>query len=583
MILTVIFLGAYVATMLSYQAKQPVDRGKKLVFDTVTTGLMLGIGLNFFEVFTDMARITRWRILSSRYFEVRDIDLILGAQSLMKVFQMMTRSYRKPPVFFICLGWLLVNIGAQISVAILPLFASLKSGYGSSGTTISQGPVSVPKLDCFYRSGMTECTDYQARLDPAVAHTYGGLGMFRGQNCSYHSTDHIKNSPQSCPYLIRNDRREFAVRYADSNPTDLTNAYPYYGTERIVTTAATNCNKYLPPLDPLPKASSTDGIEDEFVWRFENSTGTYSLTIPRSSLAMYSTTYIWNDTRLPPSATLQACGQRCVVMYALRDMYNGSNHEISIFQCHITVSPVSNTKHPAHVLSDSMARTAAASIALTGRWRSPSSDNQDWRQFQLYQDGAELAAQLDDSAEDVGARIAEFAAAALATMARRNPTTIIPGNLPTLGYQTDVEWKNTGALIASIAAAHLVLVLLILWLARPVIAVDDSYLVMARLLKELVETLSEGGELRLLQGRELAREVASSIGAGAGVGKAGESRPLLKRSPFPSARNLDDVGTTLGGDARGRKRKGSSEQAREDSASEMQDQGLPERTVHHMV
>jgi hypothetical protein len=591
-ILTFLFLIAHVATVLIYQAKQPVDCAQKTIFNIVTTVIMLGLGLNFFEVFKDMARIARWRILSSHYFEVREVDLILGAESLMNVFQLMTQSYRKLPVFLVCLVWLLINIGAQIPVAILPLSASLERGYNSSGTTISQDYVSVPKLNCFYRSGMKECDVNQDRVDPAVAHTYGEQGTFRGQNCSYHSTDDINNGPQSCPYFTRNDRREFAVRFADSNPNDVTNTYPYYGTKRIITIAATDCNEYLASTDP-DKSDSSDGIETEFVWRFENSTGTYSLSIPRSSLAANSTTYIWNGTDLPTSETLQACGPRCVFLYALRDMFISSNHQISIFQCHITVSPVSNTKNPAHVLSDSMARTAAASIALTGRWRGR--DNfLDWRQFQLYQDGAEWAARLHESPEDIGARMAEFAAATLATMAQRNPITRIPGSLPTLGYQTDVEWDNIGPLIASIATVHLLLVCLILWVARPVVVVDDSYLVIARLLQGIVETGPDENEMRLSQRTELARELASAIrakaraGAGAGSGerveKAEESRPLLKESPLSSAGNLNDAGAMLGDDARGtEQRQKSSKHATENNASDIGDLGLPERTVHDMT
>lgn len=42
-------------------------------------------------------------------------------------------------IFLIALVWLLVNLGAQILIAVLPFFALLKSGYDSSGVTISQG------------------------------------------------------------------------------------------------------------------------------------------------------------------------------------------------------------------------------------------------------------------------------------------------------------------------------------------------------------------------------------------------------------------------------------------------------------
>ena len=503
MVLTVIFLAAYVGSVLNYQAKQPVDRREKVIFDTIIIGLMLGLGLNLFEALKDMARIVRWRILSSRYFDIREVDLILGAESLMKVLRLMTLSRGKPLLRLICLGWLLINIGAQIHLATLTLFTSLKRGYNSSGITISQGKVNVPKLDCFYRSDMVDCDKDQARLDLAIAHTYGERGSFRGKNCTYQSTDDINNGPQICPYFIRNDQREFAVRYADTDPNDITNAYPYYGTGRIITTAATECTGYLTGLD-FPPADGPDGKVSELVWRFVNTTGTYNLTIPRPSLAMFATTYVWNGTEQPHSETSQACGPRCLVLYALRDMKRGEKHEITIFQCHISVSPVSNIKDPAHVLSDSMARTAAASIALSGRWRM-NGNIFDWRQFQLYQEGAQWAAKLDDTPEEVGARMAEFAAITLATMAERNPPTIVPGSLPTLGYQMDVEWKNTVLLTASIAAAHVLSMLLILWLTRPVIVLADSHLVMVLMLKELMDTVPNMDELGLLQETELVR------------------------------------------------------------------------------
>ena len=497
--------------MRIYQAKQPVDRSDKYIFDALSTGLILGLGLNFFEVFKDLAKSARWRILSSRFFEVREVVLTLGAESLIKVFQLMTQSVPKSTIFLICLVWLLVNIGAQILVASLPLFASLQSGYNSSGVTVSQGYVSVPKLDCFYHSNETACKENetdQYPFDAAIAHAYGRRRGSHDQACSYQSIDDINKGPQACSYFTREDQREFAVRYVDSNPADLTNAYPYYGTQRIITTAATNCNGSYNVAAPNV-TDSADGKESEFVWQFENSTGTYPLSIPRSILAAQSTTYVWNGTDVPPLATLQDCGPRCIVLYALRDFWRGSDHEISIFQCRITISPVSNIKDPAHVLSDSTARTAAASIALSGRRRN---DDSAWRNFQLYQDGAEWAATIDGSPEEVGALMAEFAASALATMAQQNPTTIVKGSLPTLGYQADVDWRNAGALAASIVTAHLLMVLLILWLTRPVIVMDDNFLVRVSL-NGLVQTVPEGDELQLLPKTEPAREPENTIGA----------------------------------------------------------------------
>lgn len=177
MFLTVGFLLMYVGNVLAFR-NETMDRSRKLLFDTFTTTYLLGLGLNFFEAFKGMAKIARWRILSNRFFEDYEVDLILGAESLMKLFHLIVWSRRKPLLCLICLVWLLINLGAQSLVAILPTFASSKSGYNSSCITISQGLVSVPKLDCFYRSNTTECDVNQDRLDPAVAHKYGEQERF---------------------------------------------------------------------------------------------------------------------------------------------------------------------------------------------------------------------------------------------------------------------------------------------------------------------------------------------------------------------------------------------------------------------
>ena len=247
-------------------------------------------------------------------------------------------------------------------VAVLSFFASLKSGYDSTEVTISPGYAAVPRLDCFYRSNVTECErEIQSRVDTAIAHVYDDGGNFRDERCRYQSTDEIHKAPQICRYLARADHREFAVRCADSNLTDVIKAYSYYGTQRFVTTAATECNENVTNLFPT-LANGGDGPESEFVWPFQNSTGIYSLSIPRAILARESIIYIWNGTLLPPLATWQVCGPRCIVLYALRDMNRGGNHEITIFECRITISPMFNGTNPAYELSDSIARTAAATI-----------------------------------------------------------------------------------------------------------------------------------------------------------------------------------------------------------------------------
>ena len=527
-VITMGFLVLFVVTMVIYERNKTADRRGRLVFNTLLTAIILSLGLNFFEVFKDMAKVVRWRILSRNEMEIRQIDLVLGAESLLKVFQLILENLAKPLILVVCAAWLLLNIIAQVSVAILPLFASLESGFSSNGTTVAPGDVHIPRLDCFYKAGSNSCSTFQEEYDPAIAHTYGEAGILRGQDCGYNTTDDIISGGQECPYFYRNDRKEFAMRYAELNPLDKTSAYPYFGAGRIVTASASNCNGYNVTGKTPGTTSDTDGTDNVFVWPFVNATAHTKIEIPKANSAFSSTTYIWNDTALPRHAGAQACGPRCVYMYALRDLFGPNNgpHELFMFQCQITVSPVSSVTNPLHNLDDGVARTAAASIALSGRWRSPP-EGRDWRQYQLYQQGADWAAELDDSPDEIGARMAEFTIAGLGSMARRNPPVTVPGQRPTLGYQLNIDWKWVIVIAACIAASHALLVALMLWLARPVIVGDDSYLVVARLLRGLVASLPEGKEEDLLDGKKIAREIAASVGAQASVDEGEELRALL--------------------------------------------------------
>lgn len=74
----------------------------------------------------------------------------------------------------------------------------------------------------------------------------------------------------------------------------------------------------------------------------------------------------------------------------------------------------------------------------------------------------------------VGARISKFAIGSLAVMADLNPQISGQGTVPILGYQLAVSWIRLIPLVASIAVVHLLLVVVMLWIARSVVVPDDS-------------------------------------------------------------------------------------------------------------
>ena len=412
--LTISLLVANAVTLLFYQRSGTVDSNSRYAFYVVTLGLSLGLGLNFFEVFKDMAKVVRWRILASRPSTVREVDLVLGSESLMKTLTLMLESVRQPILALACGAWLLLNILAQVVVAVLPVFYSLEKGIDSNGITLATGNISVPRLDCYIKASEDACHPEWPLVESTLAHTYGQVGNRQQANCNYATDDDILAGDQNCPYFARMDRREFAVRFADWDPDDNNRAYPQLQTGRLVRVSAAECTSTNSGLDIRRYDSEVDGHDDLWLYNWTDAAapgGSLVLEVPRTAAAWQATTYVWNGTSLPqldaahPAPiypanqtidTSQQCGPSCATLFAIRDMFRDVvgdelGHELTLFRCAVIVSAVSNADEPAFQMNDTVARTAAASIALSGRSRQkrekPDTSG-DWRQFALYPFGA---------------------------------------------------------------------------------------------------------------------------------------------------------------------------------------------------
>ena len=122
--------------------------------------------------------------------------------------------------------------------------------------------------------------------------------------------------------------------------------------------------------------------------------------------------------------------------------------------------------------------------------------------------------------------MSEFAIGSVAAMAIFNPDTQIRGTLPTLGYSLSVEWQYIIALAACIVGVHCMLVVLMLWIARPIVITDDSNLAVARLLKGVVDPLGQGGGL--LNGPEIAEAIQKERGTVSYGVREGEAGRILE-------------------------------------------------------
>lgn len=106
--LTITLVVLVMATLKVYEKEGTVGMDAKTAFNVIITVLSLALGLNFLEAFKDMAKVLRWRVLAKTSFTVREADLILGGESLMKLLRLMWESPKKPMTLFVCALWYVI-------------------------------------------------------------------------------------------------------------------------------------------------------------------------------------------------------------------------------------------------------------------------------------------------------------------------------------------------------------------------------------------------------------------------------------------------------------------------------------------
>lgn len=196
---------------------------------------------------------------------------------------------------------------------------------------------------------------------------------------------------------------------------------------------------------------------------YNDSTGNSgNIKIPTAYLGREGTTYIYRGKNFPAAASAQAYGPRGLWMWAYKNP--GEHDGPKLYRCPITVSKVSNSQVPAHNVSDGIARAAAASIALQGRFQGPSS-NPDYKQYQFYPSGSFWEVH-NHGPKRVGSNIARFTIGSLSELVRQNPQILINGTVPHLGSRVKIQKGPFVAIMVCIVATHFVVFALTYWLHR---------------------------------------------------------------------------------------------------------------------
>ncbi|KAI4216246.1 MAG: hypothetical protein LQ351_001256 [Letrouitia transgressa] len=265
---------------------------------------------------------------------------------------------------------------AQASIALVNLTYELNDGTDWNGTYLRDGSVKVPNLTCYFQNKVCP-NDFRDEITQGQAHSNGNVGSNVGCG-AYDSISDILQSRQN-PYIFcRRVPGQFAYRFSEYNPTDNQSTFPHF-TDRIITTSAGTCFEY----DQTGSAPGTDanGFAGATNYTFSNGTYNGSISIPLASGGLKATTYIYRGIKPPAQATIQSCGPRCIWVWAYRSP--GTEESPRFYQCPISISTVSNVTDVQQEVPDGVARTAAAAIALQGRW-SNGTGNMSWVQMQFY-------------------------------------------------------------------------------------------------------------------------------------------------------------------------------------------------------
>lgn len=275
---------------------------------------------------------------------------------------------------------------AQMAVALISLTFSVDDGVDFRDTYTRHGTVNASDLSCYYHynndNHQYDCPRPVTRH--ALAHDYGEYASsFDCKN--YTEIAEVVYSTLNSPYYCRTTPRmqEFSYRFNEYNPNDTQKSYPFFS-NRTVTASSGHCFTY----DETNRTSLPDVSDDGggLQISYKNDTFNASISIPNSSLGSQGTTYIYRGIHPPADAAPAdaggiACGPRCITMWAYENPV--SDHPPRFYQCPISVSAVRNAMQDVHNIPDGVARVAAASIALQGRY----SGTSDFTQYQFYADG----------------------------------------------------------------------------------------------------------------------------------------------------------------------------------------------------
>ncbi|KAL8735710.1 MAG: hypothetical protein Q9181_002733 [Wetmoreana brouardii] len=402
-----------IGTVKIYQAKGSFTSVDKAAFNILILVLTSLLGLNVLKSFSELAKALRPTLQKRAGQDAEEQQLITKFAGLI--------------------------------VAATNLTYTVNDGTDYNGTYINHSMANAADLSYYHMQFVQEGRPNQVTIQ-TVSHAYGEM-ILAFESGPYNDPAEILRYKHLYRFFHRKvpDRPQVAYRFNEYNPNDISKVYPYL-TNRTITAEARNCITYT-------QTSADDKDPQTFTYVNDvNATDNGTIKIPQIHLGREGTTYIYRGFHEPTKADLQSCGSRCVYMWAYKNPSGsppGNPEPPAFYKCPANISEVYNSSRPEHDEPDTVAKMAAASIALHGQYVGPPDDEskKNYESYHFYASGSpwDIHHPPTPSASYVGDRFALFALGSLANMATLNLPIRIPGNVPYLGHSVETDLGGSGA------------------------------------------------------------------------------------------------------------------------------------------
>ncbi|KEF57191.1 uncharacterized protein A1O9_07381 [Exophiala aquamarina CBS 119918] len=465
-----------------------IDKSQRRVFNSLTTGNSLLLGVNLAASLRSYAKLLRWRMLAKCHRPLETFDLVMGCDSVINVLKLLRKAKNSRSKWLpsktqlLCLFWLLIHLAITVLVGIIGLNYNLETS--TDYVILGKGTISILDLDALstgnflsdlgavqtwgVRGKVTTPLDWDAALEYSQTYysTYDGhtFYYFQDQNANDTGTGHITS------------------RYIES--------YAYCHGYRVTEGQYGNMSYII----------YNDGTKDV--------NQTLSAQPGPGGLLTFSK---FNST----------CGARCTDINAFQaesfptalvddgdkfDLYEGR-----FFVCNNTVPEVGDDTEdvkPEYTVSDLTARMLAGALG----WSSavPSADGKSL--YMTYTNTSEIGFYKTPNETDMADLISGFTMGAVSFMDDSSAASrkyVTSSDRPIAAQYLHVTWRFAGSILAVIPFIHFWTLLAVISWANHAIIKDDSHLAIAKAYHSLLRQLGNTG--CLLQGDEIVRVMGNPM------------------------------------------------------------------------